>query len=41
MDERGMTENDAYSWHIQQTAMRERRTMRDVATDVLPGAITP
>lgn len=36
MDSRGMTESDAFSW-IQQTAMSQRRPMRDVAADVVKG----
>jgi AmiR/NasT family two-component response regulator len=36
MDRRGMTEADAFSW-IQQTAMSERRPMRDLADDVVKG----
>ena len=34
MDERGMTEADAFSF-LQQTAMAQRRTMADVANEVL------
>ncbi len=36
MDEQGMSENDAYR-HIQQKAMAERASMRDVAESVLNG----
>ena len=36
MDERGMTEADAFSF-LQQTAMAQRRTMADVANEVLAG----
>ena len=35
-----MSEQDAYAF-IQRTAMSQRRTMRDVADDVLEGRITP
>ena len=34
MDDEGMSEQDAYS-HIQQTAMRTRRSMREVAAEIV------
>ncbi|HYI63187.1 MAG TPA: response regulator [Acidimicrobiales bacterium] len=40
MDDHGLTEGAAFSF-IQKTAMRERRTMRAVADDVLAGALAP
>ncbi|HEX7133758.1 MAG TPA: response regulator [Iamia sp.] len=40
MDDHGMTEGAAFSF-IQKTAMRERRTMRHVADDILSGALVP
>ncbi len=40
MDDHGMTEGAAFSF-IQKTAMRERRTMRQVADDILAGALVP
>jgi response regulator NasT len=40
MDDHGMTEGAAFSF-IQKTAMRERRTMRQVAEDILAGALVP
>ena len=40
MDGSGMTEQAAFDF-IQKTAMKERRTMRDVAQDVIDGAVTP
>jgi response regulator NasT len=40
MDDHGLTEGAAFSF-IQKTAMRERRTMRDVADDVLAGSLAP
>lgn len=40
MDEHAMAEGDAFSF-IQRTAMRERRTMKDVAQQVIEGAVTP
>lgn len=40
MDDHGMTEGAAFSF-IQKTAMRERRTMRHVADDILSGALSP
>lgn len=40
MDDHGLTEGAAFSF-IQKTAMRERRTMRDVADEVLAGTLTP
>jgi response regulator NasT len=40
MDDHGMTEGAAFSF-IQKTAMRERRTMRQVAEDILSGALVP
>ncbi len=40
MDEHSMAEADAFSF-IQRTAMRERRTMKDVAAQVIEGTVTP
>jgi two-component system, response regulator PdtaR len=40
MDEHSMPEADAFSF-IQRTAMRERRTMKDVAAQVIEGTVTP
>ena len=40
MDDHGLTEGAAFSF-IQKTAMRERRTMRDVADEVLTGTLAP
>ncbi len=40
MDDHGMTEGAAFSF-IQKTAMRERRTMRQVAEDILAGTLVP
>ena len=40
IDDHGLSEQDAYVF-IQRTAMSQRRTMRDVAGDVLEGRITP
>ncbi len=40
MDDHGLTEGAAFSF-IQKTAMRERRTMRDVADQVLTGSLAP
>ncbi len=40
MDGGGMTEQAAFDF-IQKTAMKERRTMRGVAQDVIDGAVTP
>ena len=40
IDGRGMSEQDAYVF-IQRTAMSQRRTMREVATDVLEDRISP
>ena len=40
IDGHGMSEQDAYVF-IQRTAMSQRRTMRDVADDVLEDRITP
>ena len=40
MDDHGLTEGAAFSF-IQKTAMRERRTMRDVADEVLAGNLAP
>jgi two-component system, response regulator PdtaR len=40
MDESQMTESDAFSW-VQQTAMRLRLTMREVAQQLLAGDLTP
>ena len=40
MDEHAMAEADAFSF-IQRTAMRERRTMKDVASQVVDGIVVP
>jgi len=40
MDDHGLTEGAAFSF-IQKTAMRERRTMRTVADEVLAGTLAP
>ena len=40
IDDHSLTEQDAYVF-IQRTAMSQRRTMREVADDVLEGRITP
>lgn len=40
MDGHGLTEGAAFSF-IQKTAMRERRTMRDVADEILAGTLVP
>jgi response regulator NasT len=40
MDGSGMTEQAAFDF-IQKTAMQERRTMRDVAQDVIDGTVAP
>ncbi len=40
MDDHGLTEGAAFAF-IQKTAMRERRTMRAVADDVLAGSLSP
>jgi AmiR/NasT family two-component response regulator len=40
MDEHKMAEGDAFSF-IQRTAMRERRTMKDIAQQVVDGTLTP
>jgi response regulator NasT len=40
MDQHHLSEQDAFNF-IQKTAMRERRTMIQVATDVLDGKLTP
>lgn len=40
MDRHGLTEKDAFEF-VQRTAMRERRTMREVAGDVLEGTLVP
>ncbi|WCO69055.1 response regulator [Iamia majanohamensis] len=40
MDDHGLTEGAAFSF-IQKTAMRERRTMRQVADEVLEGTLVP
>ncbi|MGI8938593.1 MAG: ANTAR domain-containing response regulator [Iamia sp.] len=40
MDDHGLTEGAAFSF-IQKTAMRERRTMRNVADEVLAGTLDP
>jgi len=40
MDEHSMPEADAFSF-IQRTAMRERRTMKDVAAQVIEGSVVP
>lgn len=40
MDEEGMLEGDAFSF-IQQTAMRQRTTMRAIAEEIVAGEIVP
>lgn len=40
IDRHGLTEADAFSF-IQRSAMSHRRTMRDVATDVIEGRMAP
>ncbi len=40
MDDHGLTEGAAFSF-IQKTAMRERRTMREVADEILAGTLAP
>lgn len=40
MDEHSMAEGDAFAF-IQRTAMRERRTMKDIAQQVVDGELTP
>jgi len=40
MDRFGMKENDAFSF-IQKTAMRERKTMREIAQHILDGELRP
>ncbi len=40
MDAHGMSEQDSYGF-IQKTAMKDRRQMRDVAQDVIDGALVP
>ena len=40
LDGHGLSEQDAYTF-IQRTAMAQRRTMRDVANDVLEGRVAP
>ena len=40
IDDHALSEHDAYAF-IQRTAMSQRRTMRDVARDVLEGRISP
>ena len=40
LDDHGMSEQDAYAF-IQRTAMSQRRTMRDVAGEVLEGRVAP
>ena len=40
IDDHGLSEQDAYAF-IQRTAMSQRRTMRDVAADVLEDRIAP
>lgn len=40
MDRHGMTESDAFRF-VQQTAMRTRRTMQDVAEAVVDGSLAP
>jgi response regulator NasT len=40
IDDQDLSEQDAYAF-IQRTAMSQRRTMRDVAGDVLEGRIAP
>ncbi|MGQ0433973.1 MAG: ANTAR domain-containing response regulator [Microthrixaceae bacterium] len=40
MDDHAMSESDAFSW-IQKRAMQDRRTMREVAEQVIAGELTP
>jgi len=40
MDQHGLSEKEAFEF-VQKSAMRDRRTMKDVATDVLSGALVP
>ena len=40
MDDHGLKESEAFDF-IQKTAMRDRRKMRDVAQDVIDGALQP
>ncbi len=40
LDDHAMSENSAYAF-IQRTAMSQRRTMRDVAADILDGRLSP
>ena len=40
MDDHGMKEGAAFSF-IQKTAMRERKTMRDISNQIIEGALTP
>ena len=40
MDDHGLNESDAFTW-IQKRAMADRRTMRDVAQQVIAGELTP
>lgn len=40
MDDHQMSEQDAFSF-IQSAAMSQRRTMRDVSSDILAGAVVP
>jgi AmiR/NasT family two-component response regulator len=40
MDEKGMREADAFTF-IQQTAMNQRTTMREVSEKIVEGSIVP
>ncbi|MFZ6002374.1 MAG: ANTAR domain-containing response regulator [Actinomycetota bacterium] len=40
MDDHGLSESEAFSW-IQKRAMQDRRTMRDIAQQVISGELTP
>ena len=40
MDKHGLSENDAFSF-VQQTAMRERTTMKAIAQQIIDGGLTP
>jgi two-component system, response regulator PdtaR len=40
MDDHGLSENDAFGF-IQRTAMQSRRTMREVAQEVIDGGLAP
>ncbi|MFM7068599.1 MAG: ANTAR domain-containing response regulator [Actinomycetes bacterium] len=40
MDRHGMSEHDAFTF-VQQTAMKERRTMRSVAEQIVDGTLVP